>query len=108
MFFQLYLFLKIILFYTFAVTDRYCETTVSLHISEKSFLAFLVSSFPVYAVQVKANAEAEANKKISASLTKDLINYTQVNAWDGKLPVYNGGSSTSPIINFGETTEVED
>lgn len=61
-----------------------------------------------YAVKVKADAEAEANKKISASLTKDLINYTQVNAWDGKLPVYNGGSGTIPIINFGETTEVED
>ena len=61
-----------------------------------------------YAVKVKADAEAEANKKISASLTKDLINYTQVNAWDGKLPVYNGGSNTIPILNFGETTETED
>ena len=61
-----------------------------------------------YAVKIKADAEAEANKKISASLTKDLINYTQVNAWDGKLPVYSGGSGTIPIINFEETTEVED
>ena len=61
-----------------------------------------------YAVKVKAEAEAEANKKISASLTKDLINYTQVNTWDGKLPVYNGGNNTIPIINFGETSEIED
>lgn len=60
-----------------------------------------------YAVKVKAEAEAEANKKVSASLTKDLINYTQVNNWDGKLPVYNGGGNTIPIINFEETAEAE-
>jgi len=60
-----------------------------------------------YAVSVRAEAEAEANKKISASLTKDLIDYTQVNAWDGKLPVYNGGNGTIPIINFGETNTNE-
>jgi len=58
-----------------------------------------------YAVEVKANAEAEANKKINTSLTKDLIEYTQVQAWDGKLPVYNGGGSTIPILNFGQSNE---
>jgi len=60
-----------------------------------------------YAVRVKAEAEADANKKISASLTKDLIEYTQVQSWDGKLPVYSGGNGTIPIINFGENSKEE-
>ena len=60
-----------------------------------------------YTTRVKAEAEADANKKISASLTKDLIEYTQVQSWDGKLPVYNGGNGTIPIINFGENSKEE-
>lgn len=60
-----------------------------------------------YAVQIKADAEAEANKKISESLTADLIKYTQVNSWDGKLPMYSGGNNTIPIINFEENTVTE-
>lgn len=55
-----------------------------------------------YAMQVEAEAEAEANKKISQSLTDELIEYTKINSWDGKLPTITGGST--PIINF---TDVE-
>lgn len=54
-----------------------------------------------YAVKVQADAQAEANKKINASLTEDLINYNKVNRWDGKLPTFNGGSGTIPVIDFG-------
>ena len=53
-----------------------------------------------YAVKVQADAQAEANKKINASLTEDLINYNKVNRWDGKLPTFNGGSGTIPVIDF--------
>ena len=62
-----------------------------------------------YAIQAKADAEAEANRKISESLTDNLIQYHEINAWDGKLPTYMGGNGTIPIINMEQqqTTETE-
>lgn len=57
-----------------------------------------------YAVQVKAEAEAEANRKISESLTDNLIQYHEINTWDGKLPIYMGGNGTIPIINMEQQT----
>ena len=55
-----------------------------------------------YATKVQAEAEAEANGKISQSLTESLIQWTQANRWDGKLPTYmNGGDgATLPILNL--------
>lgn len=61
-----------------------------------------------YAVRAKAEAEAEANKKINESLTRDLIDYTQVQTWDGKLPTFVGGDSSIPILNMGETTPIQE
>ena len=58
-----------------------------------------------YAVQVKAEAEAEANSKISSSITSDLIEYRQIQQWNGILPQFVGGASSIPILNMGETTE---
>lgn len=60
-----------------------------------------------YAVQVKADAEAEANKKIAQSLTDELVDYRQIQQWDGILPQYVGGGQTIPIINFGTDTPEE-
>lgn len=51
-----------------------------------------------YAVKIQAEAQAEANKKISESLTNELINYNQVNRWDGKLPTVT--SDATPILNL--------
>lgn len=62
-----------------------------------------------YAVRAKAEAEAEANKKINESLTRDLIDYTQVQTWDGKLPTFVSGDSSIPIFNMGtETTSTQE
>ena len=60
-----------------------------------------------YATKVQAEAEAEANSKISASLTQDLIEWTQARRWDGQLPVYmNGnGGTTLPILNLSEDSQ---
>ncbi len=60
-----------------------------------------------YATKVQAEAEAEANSKISASLTHDLIEWTQARRWDGQLPVYmNGnGGTTLPILNLSEDSQ---
>jgi regulator of protease activity HflC (stomatin/prohibitin superfamily) len=60
-----------------------------------------------YAVKVRSEAEAEANKKIAESLTENLIRFNEIKAWDGKLPVYIGGSgsTTIPVLNLAETAE---
>jgi len=47
--------------------------------------------------------EAEANEKIAASLSEELIEYKNVEKWDGKLPTYVGGEGTLPILNFGNS-----
>ena len=64
-----------------------------------------------YAVKAKAEAEAEANRQVAASLTEELIRYTQAQSWDGSLPLYmaGGDAATLPILNLtgenGKTNE---
>jgi len=60
-----------------------------------------------YAVRVKAEAEADANTKIAQSLTGDLVDYRQIQQWDGQLPQFVGGGSTIPILNMGTDEVVE-
>ncbi|MDZ4720223.1 MAG: prohibitin family protein [Roseiflexaceae bacterium] len=50
------------------------------------------------ATLTRAKAQAEANKELSQSLTPELIRYQQLQRWDGKLPVFNGGNAT-PFID---------
>ena len=50
------------------------------------------------ATSIRAKAQAEANKLLSQSLTSDLIRYEQLQRWDGKLPLFNGGGAT-PLID---------
>lgn len=49
-------------------------------------------------VRVRADAQAEANRKLAESLTPALIQYEQLQVWDGKLPVYSG--SATPLIQL--------
>ena len=58
-----------------------------------------------YSTKVKAEAEAEANKKIAESITKDLIEFTQVNQWNGQLPTYvsGGAAEALPVLSLNET-----
>ena len=58
-----------------------------------------------YAVKVRSEAEAEANKLIAESLTEALLRQNEIKAWDGKLPVYMGGSGgqTIPILRMDDT-----
>ncbi len=52
-----------------------------------------------YSIQARAAAEAEANAKVAGSLTQALIDYTQAQRWDGKLPqTYMGEGSALPVI----------
>ena len=45
------------------------------------------------AIRIAAEAEADANKAISESLTKELIDYTYAQTWNGELPKITGGSN---------------
>lgn len=51
-----------------------------------------------YETLTKAEAEAEANRKVAASLTTTLIDYTYAQAWDGQLPKVSGGNT--PILGI--------
>ena len=53
-----------------------------------------------YAIQIKSEAEAQANALIAASLSDDLIEYLEVQNWDGQLPDTFVGSSgeTIPVL----------
>lgn len=50
------------------------------------------------ATTIRAKAQAEANRELAQSLTPDLIRYQQLQRWDGKLPLFSGGSAT-PLID---------
>ena len=53
-----------------------------------------------YETTTKASAEAEANQKIAASLTPELIEYLYAQNWNGELPKITGNGST--ILNAGD------
>lgn len=54
-----------------------------------------------YAREVEAQAEAEANAKIAASITPELIDYMQINRWDGALPkIMSGDEGFMPLVNM--------
>ena len=55
------------------------------------------------ALAYAGSKEAEANEKIAASLSEELIQYKNVEKWDGKLPTYVGGEGTLPILNIGNS-----
>jgi len=52
------------------------------------------------ATRIRAEAQAEANLKLAKSLTAQLIQYEQLQRWDGKLPLFTGGAT--PLINASD------
>ena len=52
------------------------------------------------ATRIKAQAEADANREVAASLTPELIEKLKYEQWNGELPQVQGGST--PIVNLGE------
>lgn len=57
-----------------------------------------------YATRVQAEAEAEANQKLAASLTGNLIEYTQITKWNGELPSVTGGDNVFPVIDVSDSS----
>ncbi len=60
-----------------------------------------------YATRIKAEAEAEANEKIANSLTDILVQFTQVQQWNGQLPNYVSGDMVNalPILSMESVTQ---
>lgn len=56
-------------------------------------------------ILTRAEAQAKANEKISASLSEDLIKYEAVKKWDGKLPQVTSGGAV-PFIGIPTSTNV--
>ena len=62
-----------------------------------------------YEIKTRADAEAEANEKIAATVTEELIDYTQAQNWNGKLPsTYIGSGSAIPVIQVDDLSVTED
>jgi regulator of protease activity HflC (stomatin/prohibitin superfamily) len=51
------------------------------------------------ATLTKAQAQAQANDLLSKSVTQPLIQYEQIQKWDGRLPLFTGGGPT-PFIDI--------
>jgi regulator of protease activity HflC (stomatin/prohibitin superfamily) len=56
------------------------------------------------ALLIEAQAEAEANAKVSESLTDNIIRQQYIDKWNGKMPTYNGGGSNT-IVDLGNISE---
>ena len=51
------------------------------------------------ALRIKGDAEADYNRKISASLSTLIIQQNMIEKWDGKLPVMSGATNTILDVN---------
>ncbi len=56
------------------------------------------------AILTKARAQAEANDLLAKSLTPPLIQYEGLQRWDGRLPLFTGGSGT-PLIDVSKLSQ---
>ena len=51
------------------------------------------------AIRIRAEAQAGANQLLATSLTPDLIRYQQLQRWDGKLTIFQGGNQVTPLVD---------
>ena len=56
-------------------------------------------------ILLEANAQAQANKILAASLTPELIQAKQIEKWNGTLPTVSGGSGSGFLINLPSTAK---
>ncbi|MEZ4623178.1 MAG: SPFH domain-containing protein [Caldilineaceae bacterium] len=50
-------------------------------------------------IRIRAEAQAAANQLLATSLTPELIRYQQLQRWDGKLPLFQGNSGVTPLVD---------
>ena len=54
------------------------------------------------ALKIQAEAQAEANRILSKSITDNLVEYKKIEKWDGKMPYATGSNA---IIDFSDMTD---
>ena len=57
------------------------------------------------AILTKAKAQAQANDLLARSITPPLIQYEQLQRWDGRLPLFTGGGGGTPLIDVSKLTQ---
>lgn len=57
------------------------------------------------AIKIKGEAEAEANKKLSESITPDLVKIKEIEQWNGSRATVILGEQTTPIVSVPTPTE---
>lgn len=69
--------------------------------------ALIAANADLEVVKVQAEAalyagekEAEMNKRIAEALSQNLVDYYWIKQWNGALPEYYGGDSTTPMIDL--------
>lgn len=69
--------------------------------------ALIAANADLEVVKVQAEAalyagekEAEMNKRIAEALSPSLVDYYWIKQWNGSLPEYYGGDSTTPVIDL--------
>lgn len=53
-----------------------------------------------YGIAVKAKAQADANDKLSGSITPVLVDYIRANSWDGVMPTTILGDGVTPMMSI--------
>lgn len=69
------------------------EVKKTITAEEQAKRAKIEADASAYVQLTKAEAEAKANKKITQSLTKELIEYKRVEKWNGQYPQVTGGAA---------------
>ena len=64
---------------------------------------YLLAQATVKADQDVAQATGQANDLLSKSITQPLIQYQQLEKWDGRLPLFTGGAGT-PLLDVSRLT----
>lgn len=59
-------------------------------------------------LKIAAEAEADANRKVAASLTPELIEKIKYERWNGELPTVSGSNAIVGIGGFGGIDSAED
>lgn len=63
--------------------------------------ALLISSKAEAAARGMASeAENKANNLMQASLTPQILHFRAIQKWDGKMPTYIGGGTTTPMVDI--------
>lgn len=57
------------------------------------------------AMEIRAQGQANANKKLQATLTPALIQAKAIDKWNGEMPQIVGGNGTVPFINIKTSTK---